>query len=113
MPQTQFDRDSMARWYAQRHLQTDPGVHTVYYLPGNAPENEIRLLEVNTLMAERNYDTLEPFDFGVDVGSEAEHKLWVLDVTPSQLERIRHEPQLLPPGWSLEHATVLGSKGNE
>ena len=26
MPATQFDRDSLAVWYAREHLRTDPGI---------------------------------------------------------------------------------------
>ena len=102
MPATQFDRDSMARWYATQHLKTDPGIRSVYYLPTNAPEREIRFLEINELVADRNDDTLEPIDFGVDAGMESEHKLFVLDVTTSQWDRIRESSLALPQGWSLE-----------
>ena len=42
MSVVQFDRDQMARWYADRHLQTDRGIVAVYYLPAGAPEREIR-----------------------------------------------------------------------
>ena len=36
MPENQFNRESMARWYAKRHLKTDPGIRTIYYLPAGA-----------------------------------------------------------------------------
>ena len=68
MPLTQFDRDSMARWYAQEHLKTDPGIVAVYYLPRNSSEREIRFVEVNALIGDRNDNALEPIDFGVDIG---------------------------------------------
>ncbi len=41
MPATQFDRASMARWYAKEHLKTDPGIAAVYYLPTNSGDREI------------------------------------------------------------------------
>jgi hypothetical protein len=47
MPKNQFNRESMARCYAKRHLKTDPGVGTIYYLPAGAPEREIRFIEIN------------------------------------------------------------------
>ena len=47
MAAIQFDRDIMARWYATEHLKTDPGIVSVYYLPTNAGEREIRFVEVN------------------------------------------------------------------
>ena len=110
MPATQFDRDSKARWYATQHLKTDPGIQSVHYLPTNAPDREIRFVEVNDLIVDRNDDALEPLDFGVDTGTDSEHKLFVLDVTPSQWDRIRQESLALPPGWSLEAAVLLEKK---
>ncbi len=99
-----FDRDSTARWYAQQHRKTDPGILSVYYLPTDAPDREIRFVEINELIAERNDDTLKPVDFGVDTGMDSEHKLLVLDVTPSQWDRINRSLLALPAGWSLEAA---------
>ena len=61
-------------------------------------------MEVNELIAERNDDTLEPVDFGVDTGMDSEHKLLVLDVTPSQWDRIKQSSLALPAGWSLDAA---------
>jgi len=104
MPATQFNKDEMARWYAKRHLTTDPGIQTVYYLPAGAPEREIRFLEVNDLLAVREDDPLEPIDFGVDIGGVDAHTLMVLDVTPAQWDRIRDRRLSLPDGWSLDGA---------
>jgi hypothetical protein len=104
MPATQFDRDSMAQWYAEQHLETDPGIVSVHYLPENAGEREIRLIEVNKLIGDRTDDAFEPIDFGVDAGTESEHKLFVLDVTPEQWERITNRALQLPKGWSLDGA---------
>ena len=95
----------MARWYAERHLGTDPGIVLVSYLPRYASEREIRLLEVNNLIANRDKDPLEPIDFGVDIGSESAHSLLVPDVTPTQWAKIRADVLALPPGWTLEGAT--------
>jgi hypothetical protein len=100
-----FDRDEMARHYAARHLRTDPGIAAVIYLPGEAPEREIRFVEVNELIADRAQDPVEPIDFGVDVGGPTSHKLMVVDVTPAQWERIDRKEIPLPSGWSLDGAT--------
>ena len=35
-----FDRDAMARWYAQRHLKTDEAVQEVHYLPEGRPQTK-------------------------------------------------------------------------
>lgn len=108
MSTTQFNRDAQAAWYAKQHLRTDPGVVAVYYLPQNADEREIRLVEVNRLIGDRNDRSLEPIDFGVDMGTENAHKLLVLDVTPQQWERIQTGKLALPGDWSLEGATKYG-----
>lgn len=98
--ETVIDRDDLARWYAQRHLDTDTGVERVFYLPANAPAREIRLLEVNRMISETTPP--EPIDFGVDIGSENSHTLYVLDVTPSQWEAIQRRDLELPAGWTLD-----------
>ncbi len=103
----QFNRDSMARWYAKEHLKTDPGIESVYYLPENASEREIRFIEINKLMYDRTDDTLEPIDFGIDYGKETAHKLLVLDVTPAQWEKIQAQEISLPATWSLDHAEQI------
>jgi len=99
MSTTQFDRDSMARWYAKEHLKTDPGIQTIHYLPTGAGDCEIRFIEINTL---RTDDALEPIDFGIDMGSDNAHKLYVLDVTEDQWTRLQSGELVLPTGWSLE-----------
>jgi hypothetical protein len=97
----------MASWYAKEHLKTDPAIVAVYYLPENAGEREIRLIEVNELMGDRNDDAIEPIDFGVDLGTEAAHKLLVVDVTPDQWNRIKAKTIRLPGNWSLENAVPI------
>lgn len=99
MPVT-FDRDSTARFYAKRHKGTDPAISEIHYLPTGAPANEIRFVEVNGSIT--GAASPEPIDFGVDGGSDNEHRLVVLDVTPEQWEEIREGTLPLPPGWTLE-----------
>jgi hypothetical protein len=95
----------MAKWYARQHLQTDPGIRRIYYLRKGAPAREIRFVEINGLIADMEDDALEPIDFGVDTGADAEHKLVVLDVTPAQWDAIGQGTLALPVGWTLEDAT--------
>lgn len=110
MPATQFNRDYIARYYSEEHLKTDPGIVSVYYLPTNAGEREIRLIEINHLIGDRNDNSLEPIDFGVDTGMENAHRLFVLDVTPDQWEQIRSGQLPLPGNWSLEGAVRFGDE---
>ncbi len=110
MPATQFDRNSMASWYAKEHLKTDPGIVSVHHLPKNAGDREIRFVEVNNLIGDRTDDILEPIDFGIDTGMDSAHQLFVLDVTPEQWDRIRIQKLDLPVGWSLEDAVLFGNE---
>ena len=98
---TEFKRDEMAKWYASQHLKTDPSVRSVHYLPTGAPDREIRFVEVNTEIAERTDAALEPLEFGANSGVDSEHKLFILDVTPNQWDRINEADLALPIGWSL------------
>ncbi len=104
MTNTKMNRDELARNYAAKHLQTDPGIRMVYYLPTRAPDKEIRLLEVNELMASRDADPLEPIDFGVDANGSGLFSLMVLDVTPAQWEKIRRNELPLPKSWTVKGA---------
>ncbi len=107
MHETRFDRDSMAHWYAARHLKTDPAIRAIYYLPTGAPEREIRFMEVNDQIADRQGVPLEPIDFGVDISGADRHTLMVLDVTPRQWEKISRGELELPSGWSIDGAVDL------
>lgn len=107
MPAEVLDTSDLASWYARQHLRTDPGIVAVRYLPANSPEREIRLIEINEMIVERERDPLEPIDFGVDVGEASSHKLMVLDVTPAQWEKIRSAELDLPEGWSLDGAILF------
>src|SRR5688500_17784468 len=98
-----FDRAVRAEGYARDHLKTVPGTTAVYYLPGGAPEREIRLLEVNDLLEEFNRP-LGPIDSGGSADGPDAHKLYVVDVTPAQWDRIRRGGLSLPPGWTLDGA---------
>jgi hypothetical protein len=104
MPAIQFNRESWAKEYAEAHLKTDPGISTIYYLPTGADEREIRFVEVNQMITSRTDEALEPLDFGIDMGTETAHKLFVLDVTPDQWQRMQDRDLALPEGWSLEGA---------
>jgi hypothetical protein len=107
MSVSQVNREELARLYASRHLSTDPGICTIYYLPARSPEREIRLLEINELMAVRESDPLEPIDFGIDIDGTEPHTLMVLDVTPAQWESIRKAELQMPKDWSLDGAIAF------
>lgn len=102
-----FHRDSFAKFYATQHLKTDEAVKSVIYLPKDCPPREIRLIEVNKLISERRPRQLVPIDFGVDMGQESEHSLYVVDVTPDEWLAIEHGEIALPQGWTLEEKRVF------
>ncbi|HEV7280949.1 MAG TPA: hypothetical protein VGN57_12160 [Pirellulaceae bacterium] len=102
MTKTAFDKDGLARWYASQHLKVDEAIPSIFYLPAGSGEREIRLVEVNERIGDRTDDYLEPIDFGIDMGMESAHKLFVLDVTPDQWNRIDSGRLSLPKDWSLE-----------
>tara|TARA_A100001391_G_C5065908_1_gene277162 strand:+ start:455 stop:793 length:339 start_codon:yes stop_codon:yes gene_type:complete len=104
MTTTTIERDRLAKWYAQQHYRTDPGVVEVFYLPANSGEREIRLVEVNELIGERCVERLSAVDFGVDFGTENQHSLWVADVTPKQLPKVQNGEIELPDGWSWDNS---------
>jgi hypothetical protein len=105
-----FDRDSLAKWYARRHFDTDTGVERIVYLPTNSPPRQIRFLEVNRMISETT--PLQPIDFGVAIGGADEHTLYVLDVTPTQWDAIQRGELFLPTGWTLDASRELGRRAN-
>lgn len=107
MATTQFDRDSMAKWYAREHRDVDPGIVSIFYLPTNADDREIRLVEVNNLIGDRTDEILEPIDFGLDRATDNQHRLSILDVTPEQWEKVTAHKLSLPSNWSLDGAIDL------
>jgi hypothetical protein len=102
------DRDALAKWYAQRHMDIDSAVLQIFYLPTDAPSREIRFLEVNEMISETTPP--EPIDFGVDIGGANAHTLYVLDVTPAQWEAIQTGLIHLPAGWTLDGSQELGRR---
>jgi hypothetical protein len=103
-----FDRDALARWYANRHIDIDDGVMQVLYLPKNAPPREIRLPEVNRMISETTPP--EPIDFGVDMCGADAHTLYVPDVTAAQWEDLQKKTMPLPVGWALDDSQELARR---
>jgi hypothetical protein len=89
-------------------MDIDSGVMQIHYLPTGADAREIRFLEVNRMISETTPP--EPIDFGVDIGSENQHSLYVLDVTPNQWEAIKSGAMQLPAGWTLTDSQELARR---
>ncbi|MDB5307597.1 MAG: hypothetical protein JWO38_1799 [Gemmataceae bacterium] len=60
------NRDRIAEWVAKRHMSVDGSIRQVLYLPDGAPDEEIRLLEVNDRIT-RSAEEVEPIDFGIEI----------------------------------------------
>ena len=103
---TDFDRDTMAAWYANRHLAFGLGGDRIFHLPTNADPREIRFVEVGSRF--REITPLEAVDFGVAIDGPNAHTLIVLDVTPSQWDAIQRGRLALPDDWTLEGSHELG-----
>lgn len=104
----EFDRDKLAAWYARGHMDFEPYIREVVYLPANAPAGEIRLVEVNARLTYPDDSPVEPLDFGIDRDLPGEHTLLVADVTPAQWEHIRAGVLPLPEGWVLADHQTFG-----
>ncbi len=94
-------RAAFAKWLAREHLVFDKRLTLVVYLPGGAPEDEVRLLEVNTGLYPEPGNPIVPVETTPAV-TDLQFRVWVADVTPDEWDQIQANPGLLPPGWSLE-----------
>lgn len=101
---TSPNRDDVAAWVAKKHRIVDSSIREVWYLPKDAPPDEIRLLEVNDRLAGPE-TTAEALEIGLDVEG-ARYRLFVADITTDQLEQIKRDASRLPPGWSLDGTKV-------
>lgn len=97
-------RDQVAAWVARKHFIVDYSVREVWYLPHGAPEDEIRLLELNDQTV-GNESRVSAIDFGLDVEG-SQFKLMIADISSDQLDQIKQNLLPLPPKWSLEEKTV-------
>jgi hypothetical protein len=96
--------EDVAAWVAKQHFVSDGSVREVWYLPQGAPPTEIRLLELNDLLAGPSSQA-EAIDFGLEVEG-AKFRLMIADITSKQLEEIKRDPSRLPPGWSLDESRI-------
>jgi hypothetical protein len=105
-PNNQPTPEQFAQWLAQRHLSTDAAIERVVYLPAGAPENEIRLLEINRFLNPSDTESIEPLDFTPEM--ELPYRVFVADITSDQWDRVQREPDdLLPSGWRLDDKQLI------
>lgn len=105
-PAADMNRAEFARWVARQHFAVDKGITRIFYLPEAAPEEEVRLLEVNELAHIPEDAPIVAVDFAPDI--EGVHfRLFVADVTPGQFEHVQANRVELPAGWNFEGAEEL------
>lgn len=98
-PQT--EKAAFAEWLARQHLRFDSRLTQAVYLPGNAPDNEVRLLEVNTGIHPESDSPIVPVETTPAIAG-LPFLVSVADVTPDEWQKINGRPELLPKGWSLD-----------
>lgn len=105
-PSADWDAKTFAEWIARRHMGSDFAIERVVYLPAGAPENEIRLLEVNRFLNHGEDDVVESLDFSPDL-DDVSFVVLVADVTADQWEQIKKAPEKsLPAGWKLDDSRI-------
>ncbi len=99
-PSNHATPEQIAQWLTQRHLSTDAAIELAVYLPTGAPDNEIRLLEVNRFLRSSGTDAIEPLDFTPEWNFP--YRVFVADITADQWDRAQENPgAILPAGWEL------------
>ncbi len=101
-----MSRDDFAEWLAAQHYIIDKGITRVVYLPTDAPEKEIRLLEVNELASIPEMAPVEAFDFDPGVNG-LDFSVHVADVSPRQYDMLNKGEISLPTGWTLNGAREI------
>ncbi len=101
MSEVSQQRAAFAEWLARQHLGFDTRLTEVVYLPAGSPEDQVRLLEVNTGLYPEPGSPIVPIETTPAV-TDLPFRVSVVDVTPDEWKQIQTNPGLLPAGWRLE-----------
>ena len=101
MSEVTQQRAAFAEWLARQHLEFDKRLTLIVHLPAGAPDDEVRLLEINTGLYPEPGNPIAPIETTPAV-TDLPFRILVADVTPDEWSRILTNPGLLPAGWSLE-----------
>ncbi len=94
-------RAAFAEWLARQHLGFDSRLMEIVYLPAGSPEDQVRLLEVNTGLYPDPDSPIVPIETTPAV-TDLPFRVLIADVTPDEWKQIQTNRGLLPAGWSLE-----------
>ena len=103
-------RAAFANRLAGEHLEFDKRLSLIVYLPSGAPEDEVRLLEVNAGLYPEPGNPIVPVETTPAI-NDMPFRISVADVTPDEWQQIQTNPGLLPPGWSLEGSQTIRRAG--
>jgi hypothetical protein len=101
---------AFAEWLARQHLRFDSRLTQAIYLPTGAPDDEIRMLEVNTGLFPEPGKPIVAIETTPAV-TDIPFRVLIADVTPEEWEQIQTKPELLPAGWSLESNRIIRRAG--
>jgi hypothetical protein len=101
------DRDALAEWIARRHFLVGSSIREIWYLTGDSPPEEIRLLELDERFAgpDQEPGRIGMLEFALGM-PESPFRLFVADVTSDELEEIQAGRLSLPAGWKLDGARI-------
>ena len=105
MSEIHRERAAFAEWLARQHLKFDSRLTQVVHLPLGAPDDEVRMLEVNTGLYPEPGNPISPVETTPAVNS-LPFRVWVADVTPDEWKQIQTNPSLLPVGWNLQGNSI-------
>jgi hypothetical protein len=110
MSEVTREKAAFAEWLARQHLRFDSRLTQAIYLPAGAPDDEVRLLEVNTGLYPEPGELIKPIETTPAV-RDLPFRVRVADVTPEEWQRIQKNPDLLPAGWNLEGNLIIRRAG--
>lgn len=100
------EKAAFATWLAKQHLRFDKRLAEAIFLPSGSPENQVRLLEVNTGLFPEPGSNVFPIEVA-PASPDLPFHIWVADITPEEWARIQNDPSLLPEGWTLEGSQTI------
>jgi hypothetical protein len=106
MSEATKEKAAFAEWLARQHLRFDSRLTQAIYLPTGAPDDEVRLLEVNTGLFPGPGNPIVSVEATPAV-TDLPFRVWVADVTPEEWQQIQTNPGFLPAGWNLEGNRII------
>ena len=94
--------DAEAKTFADAHRETDKGVDTILYFPG---DDEIRLLEFTSSVPPTGEAV--PFRYDPSPSHGLHHRMLVTLLHPQELDLVRRGQIPLPTGWNLDHSKSI------